>query len=104
MVETISDILIAGIPLGCLYALVAVSYNILYRPTNVFNFAQGDFVMLAALLVASFLSHPNVTWVVAVLGAMLFIGAISMFEEAVAVAPIMKRASESSGWIITTLA
>jgi branched-chain amino acid transport system permease protein len=103
-VDVISDILISGVPLGCLYGLVAVSYNILYRPTNVFNFAQGDFVMLGALLIAGFLSKQHMGWLVALAGTMAVVGAISILEEAVAVAPILKRASDSSSWIITTLA
>ncbi|MGZ5924117.1 MAG: ABC transporter permease subunit, partial [Rhizomicrobium sp.] len=40
------DVVAHGIVAGSLYALVAVSFNILYRPTNVFNFAQGELVML----------------------------------------------------------
>jgi branched-chain amino acid transport system permease protein len=103
-VDVISDILISGVPLGCLYGLVAVSYNILYRPTNVFNFAQGDFVMLGALLIAGFLSKQHMGWLVALAGTMAVVGAISILEEAVAVAPVLKRASDSSSWIITTLA
>lgn len=100
----IADILVTGVPLGCLYALVAVGYNILYRPTNVFNFAQGDLVMLGALIVASFLARPGVSWPLALLAAMAFVGALALVEEYVAVAPILKRASDGVAWVITTLA
>jgi len=100
----LADILISGIPLGCLYALVAVSYNILYRPTNVFNFAQGDLVTLGALSVATFLDRGHLVWPLALLAAMLMVGAITLLEEVVAVSPILRREAGSGVWVITTLA
>src|SRR5260370_4144626 len=100
----IGDILVTGVPLGCLYALVAVGYNILYRPTNVFNFAQGDRGMLGALIAASFLARPGVAWPLALLAAMAIVGALALVEEFVAVAPILRRGSDGVAWVITTLA
>jgi branched-chain amino acid transport system permease protein len=100
----LADILVTGVPLGCLYALVAVGYNILYRPTNVFNFAQGDLVMLGALLISSFLTHPHFTWPLALIAVMGCVGAVALVEEYVAVAPILRRASDGVAWVITTLA
>ena len=67
--KMIADMLVSGVPLGCLYALVAVSYNILYRPTNVFNFAQGDLVMLGALITATLLNGGGIVWPLALFAA-----------------------------------
>lgn len=100
----IADILVSGVPLGCLYALVAVSYNVMYRPTNVFNFAQGELVMLGALITASLLNHGGIVWPLAVLAAMIIVGLTALVEETVAVSPILKRASSGVTWVITTLA
>jgi hypothetical protein len=47
------DLIPNGLAAGSLYALIAVGFNVLYRPTNVFNFAQGDLVMLGAMIAAS---------------------------------------------------
>jgi branched-chain amino acid transport system permease protein len=99
----IADILVSGVPLGCLYALVAVSYNILYRPTNVFNFAQGDLVTIGALLTASFLNR-SLVWPLALLAAAAIVGAIALLEEVVAVSPILRRSPGGGAWVITTLA
>src|SRR5581483_5774692 len=35
-----------GIATGCVYALVAVGYSLIYRTTGVVNFAQGSYVMV----------------------------------------------------------
>lgn len=41
-----------GFALGCVYALVAVGFTVIYRSSQVVNFAQGSFVLLGAYLVA----------------------------------------------------
>jgi branched-chain amino acid transport system permease protein len=48
--------IINGALTGLLYALVALGFVIIYRSSRVFNFAQGEFVVVGAFLVFSFLS------------------------------------------------
>ncbi|MGL3109043.1 branched-chain amino acid ABC transporter permease [Bradyrhizobium sp. BR 1432] len=98
------DVLAHGIVAGSLYALVAVSFNILYRPTNVFNFAQGELVMLGAMIFASLTSLAGMPWLVAFAGTLVAVGCIGLVEERVAVAPILARSQTGTGWVITTLA
>ena len=43
-------LLVSGLTIGSVYAMVGVSLNIAYRPTNVFNMAQGELMMLGMLL------------------------------------------------------
>ena len=43
-------LLVSGLTIGSVYAMVGVSLNIAYRPTNVFNLAQGELMMLGMLL------------------------------------------------------
>jgi branched-chain amino acid transport system permease protein len=44
----ILQLLFTGIGVGSIYALVALGFVLIYRATNVVNFAQGDFAMLGA--------------------------------------------------------
>jgi branched-chain amino acid transport system permease protein len=98
------DILVRGLTAGSLYALVAVGFNILYRPTNVFNFAQGDLVMLGAMLAATLSGRLALPWYAAAALAIAAVAVIALIEERVAVAPILRRSSSGTGWVITTLA
>ncbi|MET4799173.1 branched-chain amino acid ABC transporter permease [Bradyrhizobium sp. LB11.1] len=98
------DVFAHGIVAGSLYALVAVSFNILYRPTNVFNFAQGELVMLGAMIFASLTSLAGMPWLVAFAATLLAVGCIGLVEERIAVAPILARSQTGTGWVITTLA
>jgi len=98
------QILLNGIAAGSLYALVAVGYNILYRPTNVFNFAQGDFVMLGAMIGASVATLYGLPWYVAAAASALAVGILGGIEQKIAVGPILRRSTSSHAWIISTLA
>ena len=45
------QLLFTGLGVGSIYALVALGFVLIYRATNVVNFAQGDFAMLGAFSV-----------------------------------------------------
>jgi branched-chain amino acid transport system permease protein len=45
---------IQGIALGAVYALIALGFVIIYKATDVINFAQGELVLLGAYLVYAF--------------------------------------------------
>ena len=44
----------AGLSSGSIYALVALGFNIIYNTTLVVNLAQGEFLMLGAMIMISF--------------------------------------------------
>src|ERR1700723_3858119 len=48
------QLLFPGIGLGAVYALVALGFVLIFRATNVVNFAQGEFSMVAAYLMVVF--------------------------------------------------
>ncbi|GHE78284.1 branched-chain amino acid ABC transporter permease [Camelimonas fluminis] len=98
------DILARGLVAGSLYALVAVSFNILYRPTNVFNFAQGELVMLGAMVFASLATVLGWPWYAALIVTLLGVGLLTLLIDVVAVAPVLARSQHGTGWVITTLA
>ncbi len=41
---------LSGITVGSIYAIVAVGFNIIYNTTGIINFAQGEFVIVGAML------------------------------------------------------
>ncbi len=43
----------AGLRVGSIYAIVAIGFNIIYNTTGVINFAQGEFLIVGALLAVS---------------------------------------------------
>ncbi len=50
------QLVIGGVSIGCIYALVALGFVLIYKATEVVNFAQGDLMMLGAFLAYTFIS------------------------------------------------
>ena len=52
----ISQEIISGIALGSIYALIALGFTMIYKATEVVNFAQGDLMMVGAYVNFFFVS------------------------------------------------
>jgi branched-chain amino acid transport system permease protein len=73
------QLLFTGIGVGSIYALVALGFVLIYRTTNVVNFAQGDFAMLGAfgmVVLAIDLELPYWLSIAITLAALLLFGAL----------------------------
>lgn len=47
---TFFQLVISGVTVGSIYALVAIGFTLVYRSSDIFNFAQGEFFMLGGML------------------------------------------------------
>ncbi len=56
-----------GIALGCIYALIALGFTIIFKASEVINFAQGEFLLVGAYVVAAGYYQWNLNFFVAVL-------------------------------------
>ena len=83
------QLLISGISLGCIYALIALGFVLIYKATETVNFAQGELMMLGAfagLLLMTVMGLPF--WLAAPLavGCMFLLG---MGLERAVIRPIL---------------
>ncbi len=95
--------LVVGVSVGCMYALVALGYNLVYNATSVFNFAQGDLVALGGLLTYTLLVTRRWNVLLVVLPVVIAVAIAALLQERVAVAPLVRRGEASLAWVITTL-
>ena len=73
------QLLFSGLGIGAVYALVALGFVLIFRATNVVNFAQGEFSMVAAFLMVVFavdLEWPYWLSFLMAIGGMALLGAI----------------------------
>ena len=73
------QLLFTGLGVGSIYALVALGFVLIYRATNVVNFAQGDFAMLGAfsmVVLCVDLELPYWLGILITLAVMLVFGAL----------------------------
>ncbi|MBA58749.1 MAG: branched-chain amino acid ABC transporter permease [Gammaproteobacteria bacterium] len=85
----IIQLLISGMSQGCVYGLIALGFVLIYKATEMVNFAQGDLMMLGAFLSYTFVSvlnFPFMLGIIAAIGSMAAIGAIT---ERLAIRPMI---------------
>ena len=77
--DLILQLLFTGVGIGAVYALVALGFVLIFRATNVVNFAQGEFSMVAAFMMVVFavdLGWPYWLSFILSLGGMAVVGAL----------------------------
>jgi branched-chain amino acid transport system permease protein len=74
------EVLINGLLVGVMYSLVAMGFALIYKASDVFNFAQGDFSLFAGLALVGFLTVMPV-WlaVICTIGVMTILAYSTVF-------------------------
>ena len=104
-----SQLLVSGLALGVIYGLVALGFVIIYRASQVFNFAHGEFLTLGAVVMV-FASSPaldveanpfalgsnsvdgwGLPWGAALILAMSVTGIVAMLVERFVLRPLVGR-------------
>ncbi|WP_449256548.1 branched-chain amino acid ABC transporter permease [Bosea sp. (in: a-proteobacteria)] len=84
--------LIAGVATGAIYALAAIGFTLVWQTSQTINFAQGEFVMLPAVLVllaVKLLGSP--LWLGALVGILAFILVFGVGFKVVVVDPMIRH-------------
>ena len=75
----LAQVLFSGLALGSIYGLVALGFAVVFKATDVFNFAQGMFVVCGAFFAVTaitILQLPFVLAVIAVIAAAALLGVV----------------------------
>ncbi len=87
--ELFLQVLITGITLGSLYALVGLGFVVIYRATKVVNFAQGEMMMLGAMLALYCYATLHLSYPLSFLIAVVACGVLGAAIERVAYRSIL---------------
>ena len=99
----VASIVSTGLAIGCIYALIGITYNVMFSASRVFIFTAGTLGMLGGVLGALFIARlglPLVVGFVLVLAAGAVFGIIT---EIVAVRPVLKSLDQHL-YVLSTLA
>jgi branched-chain amino acid transport system permease protein len=101
--QDILELAVSATASGCVYALIALAYLLMIRPTGIINFAVGEWAMVAAFgghLLLSRYEWNYAFGVAAVVAFMLLVGWIS---ERIAVRPLVERGASLLAPILALL-
>ncbi len=87
--ETFLQLTVTGLSNGMLYALVAVGFVIIYKASDVINFAQGEFLVFGAYLTYSFVVQFGLHWSLGLFMTLLVAGAIGLLVERLVLRPLI---------------
>jgi branched-chain amino acid transport system permease protein len=74
------EVLITGLLVGIMYSLVALGFALIYKASDVFNFAQGDMSLLAGLALVGFLTFmPLWLALICTIGVMTLLAYATVF-------------------------
>jgi branched-chain amino acid transport system permease protein len=96
------ELLISGLMLGCIYGLLAMGFVIVFKATNVVNFAHASVVMLGAFLVAKW--HGSLGFFGAIGVAVVVCAFAAATLDLVFVRPLRRRARGLDALAIMTIA
>ena len=98
--QQILQYFITGVTIGSVYTLIGLGFNIIYNASEIINFAQGEFVMLGALMTISGVQLFHLPLAVAGVLATLAVALFGVIFDLAAIRPL-KDASSITMIIIT---
>ncbi len=81
--------LVSGLALGCVYGLIALGFVLIYKATEVVNFAQGELMMLGGFFAYTYISLLGFNYWAGFALSVLTLGIVGMVIERVVVRPIL---------------
>lgn len=100
----LTQILFTGIYMGCIYGLVGLGFVIIFNASKVFNFGQGEFLMLGAMFYVTFSKTLQLPFVLSLIACIACVALWGFLIEAVGINPLRKKNSEFMRLIMVTLA
>ena len=87
---------IGGVAMGCIYALIALGFVLIYKATEVVNFAQGDVMMLGAFVAFTFASLWQLPFALAVAMTLAVLVAVGALFDRFLLRPIISQPTFSA--------
>src|SRR6202163_3134593 len=99
----VESIVLSGVAIGCLYALIGITYNVMFSASRVFSFTAGTLGMLGGVLGSLFIARLGLPvaagFILALAGGVV----LGIVTEIVAVRPVLKSLDQHL-YVLSTLA
>ena len=102
MLETVSQVLLSGLQVGGIYALMALSYYVILSSTEILNFAQGEWMMMSAMM-GLVLLRLGVPYPLAVALAILAATALALLSERLVIRRLERMQASLATMILALL-
>jgi len=83
------QLLLSGISQGCVYGLIALGFVLIYKATEMVNFAQGDMMMLGAFIAYTLINEIGVGFFWGLILTVLAMALIGVIVERIILRPMI---------------
>lgn len=87
---SLAQVLLSGLQVGCIYALMGLSFYVILSATGILNFAQGEWMMITGVLGVTLLG-AGVPYPVAVIASIAGAVVLSVLSERLVIRPLQRR-------------
>jgi branched-chain amino acid transport system permease protein len=99
----LASILASGLAMGAVYALIGITYNVMFSASRVMSFTAGQFGMLGGVFGALFIARLGMPAIVGLVLTLAACAAVGVLTEIVAVRPVLMNL-EKHLYVLSTLA
>ncbi len=87
--NTLLQLTVSGLSNGMIYALVAVGFVVVYKASDVINFAQGEFLLIGAYLSFTLIGPLGLPWSVGVALTLAIAAVVGLVVERLVIRPLI---------------
>jgi branched-chain amino acid transport system permease protein len=96
-------ILTSGLAIGAVFALIGVTYNVMFSASRVMSFTSGQLGMLGGVLGAMFIARLGLPSILGLVATLACCASVGVLTEIIAVRPVLKSL-EQHLYVLSTLA
>lgn len=98
------QLLVSGISMGCIYAMIGLAFNLIFNATKIFNFGQGEFLMLGTMFILTLFARWELPLAASLPLVILGVAAIAWLFERAFIAHLRKKQANVIMMIMACLA
>ena len=87
--EILLQLTVTGLAWGCVYACIALGFVLIFKATDIFNFAQPELMMLGAYMAFTLIIYLKLPFLVAFFVVLILMGLIAAIMEMMVVRPMV---------------
>jgi branched-chain amino acid transport system permease protein len=99
----LESIVSSGLAIGCIYALIGITYNVMFSASRVFSFTAGTLGMIGGVLGSLFVLRIGMPVAVGLILALAGGALLGVVTEIIAVRPVLKSLDQHL-YVLSTLA
>jgi branched-chain amino acid transport system permease protein len=99
----LASILASGLAMGAVYALIGITYNVMFSASRVMSFTAGQLGMLGGVFGALFIARLGMPAIIGLVLTLAACAAVGVLTEIVAVRPVLMNL-EKHLYVLSTLA